>query len=100
MLRARCSRSLSSSFVCIAVLALAIARSADAQHLPQHYEIMEVRMPGSTQTLAVDINDHQQAVFTWLTSAVYTRSGIFDGNTGTLIVADLGTLPGGSMTEA
>jgi probable HAF family extracellular repeat protein len=100
MLRARRCRFFSSPFLCITVLALAIARSAGAQNLPQHYEIMEVRVPGSTQTLAVDINDQQQAVFTWLTSVLYTHSGIFDANTGTLSVADLGTLPGGSLTEA
>ena len=99
MLRARHGRSLSSSLVCIAVLALTIARSAGAQHLPQHYEIMEIRVPGVTQTLAVDINDHQQAVFNWPAYSG-TRSGIFDANSATLSVADLGLLPGGSMTEA
>lgn len=100
MLRACLRRSFLSYFLCIAVLSLLIAGTAGAQHLPQYYQIMEVRVPGATQTLAVGINDQQQAVFTWLNSAWDTRSGIFNGNTGTLSVADLGALPGGSTAEA
>lgn len=99
MLRELRCRLFSPSFICVAVLVLAIARSAGAQHLPQHYEIMEIRVPGVTQTLAVDINDQQQALFTWPAYSG-TRSGIFNANTGTLSVTDLGLLPGGSMTDA
>lgn len=84
----------------LAVLTLSIAPTAGAQHLPQYYEITEIALPVQTETRAVAINDQQQAVFTWFNSSNEPRSGIFNGNTGTIGVLDLGGFPGGAMTEA
>jgi probable HAF family extracellular repeat protein len=79
------------------ISALVLPSLADAQaapqHLPQYYSVAEISVPGSVDNQVVDINDQQQAVVMWSTPQS-GATAVYDGNSGTFPILNLGTMPG------